>query len=67
MIVCHCRSVSDSQVRLAIGGSGDQPVVCEVDDVTRVCGAGGDCGGCRPVIASLLEEAGVALPLQSVA
>jgi bacterioferritin-associated ferredoxin len=67
MIVCHCRSVSDSQVRAAICGADDRPFVFDVEDVTRACGAGGDCGGCHPVIAELLDESRVAVELLSVA
>jgi bacterioferritin-associated ferredoxin len=66
MIVCHCRSVSDTQVRSAIRGGDDVPYVFDVEDVTMVCGAGGDCGGCHPVIASLIDESRVAVSLQPV-
>jgi bacterioferritin-associated ferredoxin len=49
VIVCHCRAVSDRSIRSAIR--------CGADDlgaVTDLCGAGGDCGGCRLRIEHLL-------------
>lgn len=38
-----------------------------VDDVVARCGAGGRCGGCRPLVAELLAEVGVALPARQSA
>lgn len=49
MIVCHCRAVNDRTVRSAIHAGAD-----DVDEVARVCGAGGDCGGCVLRIERLL-------------
>ncbi len=51
MVVCHCRGISDRTIR-KLARSGAEGVV----DVTRGCGAGGRCGGCRPAIAAILEE-----------
>lgn len=50
MIVCHCHGVSDRRIRAEAGlGASD------ADDLARRCGAGGDCGGCLPLIEDLLE------------
>jgi bacterioferritin-associated ferredoxin len=50
VIVCHCNAVSDREVRAAVLEG-----ACDVDDVTRFCGAGGDCGSCRASIEALLD------------
>ncbi len=59
MLVCHCFAVNARGVREAI----DQGATT-VDDVVARCGAGGRCGGCRPLLAELLAEAGVDLPVR---
>jgi bacterioferritin-associated ferredoxin len=51
MIVCCCYGVSDRTIRkLAEEGA------TSVSEVTRSCGAGGDCGSCRRQIAQLLHD-----------
>lgn len=57
VLVCHCRAVNDRQIEAAAlcGAS-------TVREIVSACGAGGVCGGCRPVIEEILEEAAVALP-----
>ncbi len=51
MILCHCRAVSDREVRSAVDcGARD------LDDVARACGAGGDCGSCQVSIEAVLDE-----------
>ena len=51
MLVCHCKSVSEREVRDAIRSG-----ACTRRDVARRCaGAGSMCGGCRPLIDELLE------------
>lgn len=50
MLVCHCKGVSDRDVRRAI-----QSGACSRYDIARQCGAGSVCGGCIPVIDELLE------------
>lgn len=48
MVVCHCAAVNDIAIaRLRREGA-------TVDDIVSACGAGGDCGGCVPVIEDLL-------------
>lgn len=51
MVICHCLAVNDKAIAaLATDGT------IEVDDVVRLCGAGGKCGGCRDSIEDLLEQ-----------
>lgn len=51
MIVCHCHAISDRAIRRAVR-EGAQSAA----EITRHCGAGGSCGGCRPRIESLVEH-----------
>lgn len=51
MIVCHCKAVADRSIRNAVREGARCP-----NDVGRACGAGSVCGGCRPMIADLIEE-----------
>jgi bacterioferritin-associated ferredoxin len=51
MYVCVCKAVTDREVEQAIDAG-----ACTVADVTRACGAGGDCGACRGMIDDMLEE-----------
>ncbi len=50
MLVCHCKGMNDRAVRRVVRAGAR----C-VSDVTRTCGAGGVCGGCRPVIQDIVE------------
>lgn len=50
MLVCHCKGLTDRDVRRAI-----QAGACTHHAVTRECGAGSVCGGCRPLIDELLD------------
>lgn len=62
MLVCHCRAVNDRQIEAA--------ALCGATTVRHIvsaCGAGGVCGGCRPVIAEILDEIAVALPVARAA
>lgn len=62
MLVCHCRAVNDRQIEAAaLCGAGS------VREIVAACGAGGVCGGCRPVIREILSETVVALPAAHVA
>lgn len=58
MIVCHCRAVNHRQIEAAAlcGAS-------SVREIVGACGAGGVCGGCRPVIEELL--AGTAVTIEA--
>lgn len=51
MLICHCKRLSDRDLRQVVrAGAGS----CR--QVTRRCGAGGGCGGCRPAIEAILAE-----------
>ncbi len=50
MIVCHCKAVSDRQVRAAVRAGASRRGA-----VARACGAGTVCGGCRPVIDEIVS------------
>lgn len=51
MFVCVCKAVSEAEVNQAI----DQGALT-LEEVTRACRAGGDCGACRGHIEHMLEE-----------
>ncbi|MGB0114313.1 MAG: (2Fe-2S)-binding protein [Ilumatobacteraceae bacterium] len=52
MVVCHCLRIND---RVITQFTADPSVT--TDDITAACGAGGECGGCRPTIDRLLAAA----------
>ena len=52
MLVCHCKGLTDRAVRKAVKSGASS-----VGEVARACGAGGDCGSCRPVIQEIVDEA----------
>lgn len=57
VLVCHCQAVSDRQIEAA--------ALCgatSVREIVTACGAGGVCGGCRPVIEEILDGTPTALP-----
>ena len=59
-LICHCRLVSDRRVLAEIEAG-----ACSVADVQERCGAATRCGGCLPVVQSLVATAGdrlVAIP-----
>jgi bacterioferritin-associated ferredoxin len=51
MYVCCCRAVTKRHVEKVIDEG-----ATTVDDVTRACGAGGDCGACCGMIEEMIEE-----------
>jgi bacterioferritin-associated ferredoxin len=51
MFVCHCRAVTDGEIREAITAG-----ACDLAEIGRRCGAGITCGGCCPLIQELLAE-----------
>jgi bacterioferritin-associated ferredoxin len=53
MVICHCKAINDAAIRDLIARAGTT-----ADDVAELCGAGTDCGACRPTIEDLLESAG---------
>ena len=53
MLICHCQTVNDRTIRAAVLAGARQP-----EDLARLCGAGGRCGGCLPALLKLLDDAG---------
>ena len=51
MYVCVCLAVSDKDVREAIESG-----CTSRHEVTRACGAGGDCGACHGMIENMIED-----------
>jgi NAD(P)H-nitrite reductase large subunit len=51
VLICHCFAVNDQRLREAVADGART-----VDDVVARCGAGGRCGGCRPLVADLLAS-----------
>jgi len=51
MIVCLCRGVPEQTIQSVIA-SGARTV----DDVSRICGAGSDCGACYRSLAEMVRE-----------
>lgn len=52
MLVCHCRGVSDRQIKRAVKNG-----ACSLRDVARATGAGMRCGGCRENVAQVVQDA----------
>jgi bacterioferritin-associated ferredoxin len=51
MLVCHCRRVSDREIKAHLkSGAGTVRGVC------KMSGAGTGCGGCMPVVKELVRE-----------
>ncbi|MFQ5558078.1 MAG: bacterioferritin-associated ferredoxin [Acidimicrobiales bacterium] len=50
MVVCHCNVVDDRVIRELIGSRRS------LEQITDLCGAGGDCGSCVDSIRSLLRQ-----------
>jgi bacterioferritin-associated ferredoxin len=51
MIVCHCAALNDTSIRAAVLAG-----ALDADDVSDLCGAGKQCGGCYEVVESLVES-----------
>ena len=51
MIVCHCKAVSDRQVRAAVRAGATRR-----GSVARACGAGSVCGGCARTVDEILAN-----------
>jgi len=51
MWVCHCKSVTDGQIRSAIKAGARTPV-----EIGSYCRAGTGCGGCLPEVCRLLDD-----------
>ena len=53
MLVCHCKRVCDRMVRDAVTKGARS-----AEEVGAACRAGTGCGGCLPLIDSLIDEHG---------
>jgi len=51
MWVCHCKGVTDGQIRSAIDAGARTPV-----EISAHCRAGTGCGGCLPEVCRLLDD-----------
>lgn len=51
MWVCHCKGVTDGQIRSAITAGARTPV-----EIGSYCRAGTGCGGCLPEVCRLLDD-----------
>jgi len=49
MIVCHCKGITDRDIRKAVLEGASTRT-----DVESLCQAGTECGGCRPLIEQLV-------------
>jgi len=56
VIVCHCKGLSDRDIRKAV-----REGAVSAADVSRLCRAGSDCGGCRPLIDEIIHKESPAL------
>ena len=52
MLVCHCRGITDRQIRRLVKDG-----ACSTRDVARATGAGLRCGGCRSNVKKVVDEA----------
>jgi bacterioferritin-associated ferredoxin len=52
VIVCVCRAVCERHLRAVIAQG-----AMTAAEVEAACGAGGDCGTCRPDVERLIEQA----------
>lgn len=50
MIVCHCRGVTDREIRRCVR-AGDHTVPA----VSAACGASTGCGGCKPLVGKIVD------------
>jgi bacterioferritin-associated ferredoxin len=51
VIVCHCKGISDREIRRAIRNGANS-----TREIAQACEASRGCGGCRPVLAEILES-----------
>ena len=64
MIVCHCKRISDREIRRCIRNGASS-----TREIAKACEASLGCGGCRPAIAEILasESESRPVPLPSLA
>ena len=62
VIVCVCHAVCERRLEAVISAGADT-----AEKVERHCGAGGDCGACRPDIEHLIERVSLVGPRTTAA
>jgi bacterioferritin-associated ferredoxin len=50
MIVCHCRGVTDREIRRCVRSGG-----ATVGAVSEACGAASGCGGCSALVGKIVQ------------
>lgn len=58
MIVCHCQSISDHQIRAAVNWmrAADPDTIITPGKIYRALGKRADCGGCMPMFLDTLRQ-----------
>jgi bacterioferritin-associated ferredoxin len=58
MIVCHCQSITDHDIRAAVGWmrAADPHTLVTPGKVYRALGKQADCGGCMPLFLDTLRK-----------
>ena len=51
MRVCHCHGITDREIRSCVRAG----AAC-VEAIGQACGAGASCGGCKPLVAWVVEK-----------
>ena len=54
MIVCLCRGIGEQTIQRIIDAGAKT-----ADDVSRACGAAGDCGACYDMVAEMVRDGAV--------
>lgn len=56
MIACHCTGMSDRRIAAEVEAGASS-----LEEVTLACGAGGQCGGCHPLVEDIIDEVAVTI------
>ena len=58
MIVCHCRNISDHDIRAAVEWmrAADQMTIVTPGKIYHALGQRADCGGCMPLFLSTMRQ-----------
>ena len=51
MIACHCTGLSDRRIAAEVEAGASS-----LEEVTLACGAGGQCGGCHPLVEDIIDS-----------
>ena len=65
MIICHCQSISDQDIRAAVDWmrAADPQTLITPGKIYRALGKRADCGGCMPLFLATMETApGLGVP-----